>query len=70
MHDFRIELIWAKVQAAITALGGWLVEQLGMDALMGYATGASALGMAVMFLAAKMPRKNGEAPSRLSGDQG
>ena len=24
MRDFSIDLIWAKVQIAITALGGWL----------------------------------------------
>ena len=35
MKDFRIELIWAKVQAAITALGGWLGYFIGgMDGLM------------------------------------
>ena len=35
MQDFRIELIWAKVQAAITALGGWLGYFIGgMDGLM------------------------------------
>lgn len=29
MHDFRIDLIWTKVQIAITALGGWLGYFLG-----------------------------------------
>ena len=24
MRDFSIDLIWAKIQAAITALGGWI----------------------------------------------
>ena len=34
MQDFRIELIWAKVQVAITALGGWLGYFIGgMDGL-------------------------------------
>ena len=31
MQDFRIELIWAKVQAAITALGGWLGSLIGVE---------------------------------------
>ena len=35
MRDFSIDLIWAKVQIAITALGGWLGYFLGgMDGLM------------------------------------
>ena len=35
MHDFRIDLIWTKIQAAITALGGWLGYWLGgMDGLL------------------------------------
>ena len=35
MRDFPIDLIWAKVQIAITALGGWLGYFLGgMDGLM------------------------------------
>ena len=35
MSDFSIDLIWAKVQIAITALGGWLGYFLGgMDGLM------------------------------------
>ena len=35
MRDFSIDLIWAKVQIAITALGGWLGYFLGgMDCLM------------------------------------
>ena len=35
MKDFSIDLIWAKVQIAITALGGWLGYFLGgMDGLM------------------------------------
>ena len=35
MQDFTIHLVWAKVQAAITALGGWLGYFLGgMDGLM------------------------------------
>ena len=29
MRDFSIDLIWAKVQIAITALGGWLGYFLG-----------------------------------------
>ena len=24
MRDFHIDLIWAKIQIAITAIGGWL----------------------------------------------
>ena len=35
MHDFTIHLVWAKIQAAITALGGWLGYFIGgMDGLM------------------------------------
>ncbi len=35
MRDFSIDLIWAKVQIAITALGGWLGYFLGgMDGLL------------------------------------
>lgn len=35
MRDFSIDLIWAKVQIAITALSGWLGYFLGgMDGLM------------------------------------
>ena len=35
MKDFSIDLIWAKVQIAITALGGWLGYFLGgMDGLL------------------------------------
>ena len=35
MRDFSIDLIWTKVQIAITALGGWLGYFLGgMDGLM------------------------------------
>ena len=35
MRDFSIDLIWAKVQIAITALGGWLGYFLGgLDGLM------------------------------------
>lgn len=35
MRDFSIDLIWTKVQIAITALGGWLGFFLGgMDGLM------------------------------------
>ncbi len=29
MRDFSIELIWAKIQAAFTAIGGWLGFFLG-----------------------------------------
>ena len=35
MHEFTIHLVWAKIQAAITALGGWLGYFIGgMDGLM------------------------------------
>ena len=35
MRDFSIDLIWAKIQIAITAIGGWLGHSLGgMDGLM------------------------------------
>ena len=35
MRDFSIDLLWAKVQAAITAIGGWLGDFLGgIDGLM------------------------------------
>ena len=29
MRDFTIDLIWAKIQAAITVIGGWLGYFLG-----------------------------------------
>ena len=35
MRDFSIDLIWAKLQIAITAIGGWLGYVLGgMDGLL------------------------------------
>ena len=35
MRDFSIDLIWTKIQIAITAIGGWLGYFLGgMDGLM------------------------------------
>ena len=35
MRDFSIDLIWAKIQIAITAIGGWLGYFLGgLDGLM------------------------------------
>ena len=35
MRNFSIDIIWAKIQAAITALGGWLGYFLGgMDGLL------------------------------------
>ena len=35
MRDFSIDLIWAKIQVAITAIGGWLGYFLGgVDGLM------------------------------------
>ena len=35
MRDFSIDLLWAKIQTAITALGGWLGYFLGgVDGLM------------------------------------
>ena len=35
MRDFSIDLIWTKVQIAVTALGGWLGYFLGgMDGLL------------------------------------
>ena len=35
MRDFSIDLIWAKIQIAVTALGGWLGYFLGgMDGLL------------------------------------
>ena len=35
MRDFHIDLIWAKIQIAITALGGWLGYFLGgLDGLL------------------------------------
>ena len=35
MRDFNIELIWAKLQIAITGIGGWLGYVLGgMDGLL------------------------------------
>ena len=29
MRDFSIDLIWAKIQVAITAVGGWIGWFLG-----------------------------------------
>ena len=29
MRDFSIDLIWAKIQVAITAIGGWIGWFLG-----------------------------------------
>lgn len=35
MRNFSIDLIWAKIQIAITAIGGWLGYFLGgIDGLM------------------------------------
>ena len=35
MRDFRIDLIWTKIQAGVTALGGWMGYFLGgADGLM------------------------------------
>lgn len=35
MRDFSIDLLWAKIQAAVTAIGGWLGYFLGgIDGLM------------------------------------
>lgn len=35
MRNFSIDLVWAKIQAAVTALGGWLGYFLGgMDGLL------------------------------------
>ena len=35
MRDFSIDLVWAKIQGAITVIGGWLGDFLGgMDGLM------------------------------------
>ena len=35
MNDFSVELVWAKIQIAVTALGGWLGYFLGgIDGLM------------------------------------
>ena len=35
MRDFHIDLIWTKIQIAITALGGWLGYFLGgLDGLL------------------------------------
>ena len=35
MRDFSIDLIWAKIQIAVTAIGGWLGYFLGgLDGLM------------------------------------
>ena len=35
MRDFTIDLVWAKIQAAITVIGGWLGYFLGgLDGLM------------------------------------
>ena len=35
MRNFSIDIIWAKIQIAITALGGWLGYFLGgMDGLL------------------------------------
>ena len=35
MHDFSVDLIWAKIQVAFTAIGGWLGFFLGgLDGLL------------------------------------
>ena len=35
MHDFSVDLLWTKIQIAITALGGWIGYFLGgLDGLM------------------------------------
>ena len=35
MRDFSIDLVWAKIQGAITVIGGWLGYFLGgLDGLM------------------------------------
>lgn len=35
MKDFSIELVWSKIQIAVTALGGWLGYALGgMDGML------------------------------------
>ena len=35
MHDFSVDLIWTKIQVAITAIGGWLGFFLGgLDGLL------------------------------------
>ena len=35
MHDFSVDLIWAKIQMACTAIGGWLGFFLGgLDGLL------------------------------------
>ena len=35
MNNFTIELVWAKIQIAVTALGGWLGYFLGgIDGMM------------------------------------
>ena len=35
MRNFSVDLVWAKIQAAVTALGGWLGYFLGgMDGLL------------------------------------
>ena len=35
MRDFSIELVWAKIQIGVTALGGWLGYFLGgLDGLL------------------------------------
>lgn len=35
MNDFTVELVWTKIQIAVTALGGWLGYFLGgIDGLM------------------------------------
>ena len=36
MRDFSIDLIWAKIQVAITAVGGWIGWFLGGDGLAGF----------------------------------
>ena len=35
MRDFRIDLVWAKIQIAVSAIGGWFGYFLGgIDGLM------------------------------------
>ena len=83
MRDFSIDLVWAKIQGAITVIGGWLGYFLGgMDGLMialvvfvilDYVTGIMCaiadkkLSSAVGFRAVSYTHLNGETGGGICG---
>ena len=61
------QTFFSMVQAAGSVIGsligGWLIDHAGMDALMGFATGASLLGMTAVIWAMRLPRLSAKARS-------